>query len=402
MQKIVFVIFLLFAVVAASGPAGADAPQNPSYKVVVYSPQYNHDSSNQEYNKLFEEDMGKYWDKKLLEVRYFRTDFVGYENEISAGIESLANDPLVRGLVIGEGLPGSLDGVTKLRTKRPDIFVVVIDPHEDLETTARVATLTVTVNNAARGYIFPTMAGRMGARTLVYFSIPRHQEVSFIARQKRILEAVSRDMGIELVTDIDSPDPALTRREDIRNHFEDAVAGYLEKYGPDTAFMATSTVHNDILIPIIMERGGNMLEAVQSSTLLGFPEALGLAEEAGELFGLWHDLLTLEDEKYLETAPRAGFTLWTYPYPHTVVLSMVDMVVNALEERADIYDLKGVSLALEKYSPGVKWLVSTIMNYETNTVMPQAVLVLQDTYWLGHGYQGFTRLNIPTKYYRIQ
>ncbi len=402
MQKAVSVIFLLFAIVAASAPARADAPQNPPYKVVVYAPHYNHDRTDQAYNILFKQELEKYWDKKLIELRHFQPNFLTSADQTSAEIAALADDPLVRGLVISEGLPGTLAGITGLRAKRPDIFVVVMDPHEDLETTTRVATLTVTVNNAARGYIFPTMASRMGARTLVYFSIPRHQKVSFIARQKRILSAVSHDMDITMVSDLNAPDPALAPRDEVRRYFEKAVDLYLELYGKNTAFIATSTVHNDVLIPIVMKKGGNMLEAVQSSTLLGFPEALGLAREARSLFGRWRELLTLEDEKYMEIKPDSGFTLWTYPYPHTAALSMVDIVVGALDERADIYDLKSVSRALEKYSPGAKWLVSIIMNYETNTVMPQAVLVLQDTYWLGHGYQGFTRLNIPAKYYRIQ
>ncbi|UQZ87970.1 hypothetical protein C4J81_01550 [Deltaproteobacteria bacterium Smac51] len=401
MVKAAAVILILIAAVLISGRAGAD--ESPAYKVVVYSPHYNHNEDASEYNQLFKKDLEKYWNGNVIELRHFRQDFVGFHDQISDEIEALAADPLIRALVIGEGLPGTLTGITSLRAKRPDIFVIVIDPHEDLETTTRVATLTVTLNNAARGYIFPTMANRMGARTLIYFSLPRHQEIPFIARQKRILSAVSRDMGMIMVSDLTAPDPALnTDRESIKKYFEKAVDVYMERYGQEVAFISTSTVHSDILIPIVMQKGGNVLEAIQSSPLLGFPEALGLTPEAKALFGRWHDLLTLEDEKYMELDPRGGFTLWTYPYPHTVVLSMVDIAIAALEDRADIYDLKGVSTALEKYSPGAKWLVSTIMNYKTNTVMPQAVLVLQDTYWLGHGYQGFTRLNIPTKYYRIQ
>lgn len=399
MKKAAFIL-LLASLILASVPAWADAPKS-SYKVVVYSPQYNH-SSDQEYNELFRLDLAKYWPKELIELRHFQPDFLERKEDISADIAALADNPQVRGLVISEGLPGTLDGITRLRVKRPDIFVVVIDPHEDMETTSRVATLTVCLNSAAQGYIFPTMAGRMGARTLVYFSTPRHQAIAAIARQKRILAAASRDMGMIMVSDLSAPDPAEVSRDELKKFFEQAVDVYMERYGDDIAFLATSTVHNDILIPIVMARGGNVLEALQSSSLLGFPEALGLTREARNLFGLWHDILTLEDEKYMEMNPKASFTLWTYPYPHTVVLSMVNLIMDALEDRADIYDLRGVSLALEKYSPGVKWLVSTIMNYETNTVMPQTVLVLQDTYWLGHGYQGFTRLNIPTKYYRIQ
>lgn len=399
MKKTAFIL-LLACIMTLSAPLWAAEP--PPYKVVVYSTQYNHNYTDEEFNSLFKADLAKYWPEKIVQVQHFQSNFVGMEKQITADIEALADDPLVRGLVISEGLPGTLAGITALRVKRPDIFVVVIDPHEDLETTSRVATLTVTLNNAARGYIFPTMASRMGARTLVYFSIPRHQKISFIARQRRILSAVSRDMGMIMVSDLAAPDPTLASREELHEYFEQAIDTYMERYGDNLAFIATSTVHNDILMPLVMEKGGNMLEAVQSSTLLGFPEALGLTQESKRLFGLWHDLLTLEDEKYLAMQPKGNFTVWTYPYPHTVVLSMVDIVVDALEYRADIYDLKGVSLALEKYSPGAKWLVSTIMNYESNTVMPQAVLVLQDSYWLGHGYQGFTRLNIPTKYYRIQ
>ncbi len=398
MRNIVGVFFLLalFCV-----PLAAWA-EPPPYKVIVYAPPYNHDPSADEYNELFRADLEKHWDKNIIELRNFQSGFASGAG-ISAEIEALAEEPLVRGLVISEGLPGTLAGITALRVRRPDIFVVVLDPHEDMENISRVATLTVTLNHAARGYIYPIMAGRMGARTLVYFSIPRHQKVAFLGRQHRILAAVSRDMGMNLVSDLASPDPGLEKREKVEKYLEKAVDAYISQYGPDTAFVATSTVHNDLLIPMIMKKGGNMLAAAQSSPLLGFPEALGVTEEVKNLFGLWHEILTLEDEKYMSLeSPPADFTIWGYPYPHTAALSMVDILVDALEDRADIYDLSGVSRALEKYAPGVKWLVSASMNYETNVMLPQTLLVLQDSYWLGHGYQGLTRLNIPTKYYRIK
>lgn len=382
---------------AAAGEAG-------DFQVLLFAPQFSQYSEESDYARLFTEDLQKRWSRDQVELRHFPRESLDDPAAISRILEAVADEPRVRAVVIGECPPGSVDGLARLRSRRPDMFLVAIEPHEELEKIGRVATLTLALNHSARGFIFPTLAHRMGARTLVYFSTDRHQALPQFDRQFRILSQVARDMDLILVRAFDGPDPLLetTTRARIEDYLSRSVNHYLEQYGEHTAFVTTSTTQYDLLVPIVMRQGGSMLDAVQSSPLLGFPEALDLVDEARELFGRWRQLLTVEDERIMEIRPAGNYSVWAYPYPHTAMLAMVDLVMSAANLEADIYDLRNVNLALEKHAPGAKWLVSAYTDYRTDTLVSQVVLVLQDTYWFGHGYQGFTRLHVPSKYYRIQ
>jgi len=389
----------LFPAAGAFGQTG-----EPAFKVIVLAPQVSHYTPGHDYAALFEDNLEKHWPGGQVELRYFPREATESPEVVSRTLVGLADDPKVRAVVIGEAPLGSIDGSARLRARRPDIFVIAIDPHEGLKPMSRIATLTMALNHQARGYIYPTLASRMGARSLVSFSFPSQIDLPIFAQQQRIMTQVTRDMGMILISDFNSPDPGdpYVTRAELETYLDNAVQRYLGQYGPNTAFVSTSTTHSDILVPIIMRRGGRMLPAVQSSLLLGFPEALDLMDEARTLFGQWRRLLALIDEKIIALNPPGQFAAWTYPYPHTAMLAMADTAVSAIEDQTDLYDLKTVTNVLEKYSPGVKWLVTTHMDYDTETLVPQVLLVIQDTYWFGRGYQGFTRLNIPARYYRIK
>ena len=151
-----------------------------------------------------------------------------------------------------------------------------------------------------------------------------------------------------------------------------------------------------------MKNGCLALDPAHPALFLGLPEALGLIKPTRDLFGQWRRLLTLEDERYLTLGASGQASTWVYPYPMTAILALTDLAVSALEKQVDFYDLNVISAALEKYSPGERWLVNVVMDYEKDALAPQLVVIMADSYWLGHGYQGFTRLNIPTKYYRLK
>ncbi len=385
------------------GPLAA-AEEAGDFRVLLFAPQISQYTEESGYYRLFVADLETHWSSDQVELRFFPRELLTDPAAISRILEAVADEPQVRAVVIGESPDGCVDGLARLRAKRPDMFLVAIEPHEELEKVGRVATLTLALNHSARGFIFPTLAHRMGARTIVYFSTGRHQALPQFDRQFRILSQVARDMSLILVRAFDGPDPLLetTTRAHIEEYLSRSVSRYLDQYGEDTAFVTTSTTQYDLLVPIVMRQGGSLLDAVQPSPLLGFPEALDLVDEARDLFGRWRQLLTVEDERIMGSRPSGNFSVWAYPYPHTTMLAMVDLVISAVNLEADIYDLKNVNLALEKHAPGAKWLVSAYTDYRTDALVSQVVLVLQDSYWFGHGYQGFTRLHVPSKYYRIQ
>lgn len=391
----VLMLCLLFG-----GPALAD--ETPS-KVVVFAPLTAHFGSGGEYYDLFRDDLEKRWNGRV-ETRSFIREIRSPDSrrQVALTLENLAADPAVAAVVIGEAPEGALEGIIRLRAERPDVLIFVLDPHESLERIGQAASLTLALNQTARGFLYPAMAARMGAGALIYLSYPRNHDIPALSRQHRVISAASRDMGLILASYLNGPDPMIVSREDLKKHLSRAVESNLALYGYDAAFMTTSSVYSELLAPIIARQGGALLEPIQPSLLLGLPEALGLSDESRNLFGHWRRLLTVQDEKYIETPPRGRFASWTYPYPHTAMLALVELAVGAIDRRTDVLDLKNVTSALEKHSPGVKWQATFPVGEDYGSAIPRVILVLEDTYWFGHGYQGFTRLNIPSRYYRIR
>ncbi len=379
------------------------APRPPG-AMVVFVPSFSSYSPDNDYARLFREDLERHWRGRPIELRSFPEAVADQPAEISRLLTALADEPHLQAVIVAECPVGCFDGLSRLRARRPDLFVIAMDPREKLEKVARAATLTVALNHAVQGYLYPTLAHRMGARTLVYFSFPRHLNRPHLSRQYRILTQATRDMNMILVSDIDGPDPRApgVDRAALEAYLEQAVERYLDQYGPKTAFITTSTLHSDLLVPIVMRRGGRALPGYQSSLLLGFPEALGMEEEARSLFGQWRDLLALEDEKIMADRPAGEFAVWTYPYPHSALLAVAEITRAAIDEERDIYDIAKFQAALGQYAPGVKWLVTPHMDYTADRLVPQVLLLLQDSYWFGHGYQGTTWLNMPNRYYHIQ
>ena len=380
--------------------ASSDAP----YKIVVFAPQLDTYLVENDFSRLFQANLEEHWQDKSVELRSLPANGLHDPGVITKTLEELASDPLIRAVVASECPVGSIDGFARLRTRRPDILLIAMDPHEDLVMMSKVATLTLALNHQARGFFYPALAQRMGARSLIYFSFPRYLKIPDLARQHRIFQSVTRDMNMILVNDLTGPDPADpgVSPADIEKYLEYKMDRYLQQYGPDTAFVATSTSYTEALVPLAMRKGGNVLEAIMPSLLLGFPVALDIEENALALFGHWRKLLAVEDEKIMSMDLPGNYATWVYPYPQTAVLAITEIVISAIEEQTDIYDLQRLDATLEKYSPGVKWLVSLVADNEKESAFAQAVLLLQDTYWFGHGFQGFPLQKIPSRYLRMK
>jgi len=398
-----FIITALFFSLAAGGRLEA-AQSQPPYKVVVFTHQQTGFPNSDERTELFARNVSRHWPDQRVELRYMPLEYFNRPGQVTRLFTDLADDPLLRGVIISEAPVGSFDGLVRLRALRPELFIFVIDPHEEIQKMAKAATLTLALNHPVRAFTYPTLAQRMEARSLVLLSFPRHMRMSHFARMQRVMSEVTRDLGMILITDDQGPDPLdpAVSRLDLENYLHETMDRYLEQYGPQTAFMSSSTLYSEMLVPLAMQKGGRILPAPQPSLLLGFPQALDLVEEARALFGQWRRLLALEDEKIMSLKPPAEFAVWTYPYPDTVILAVADLAAQAIESQVNIYDLHLIGSVLNKYSPGAKWLVSTHLDYDSDELVPQVFLLMQDSYWFGRGYQGLTRVHVPGRYLRIK
>ena len=134
-------------------------------------------------------------------------DNFGAEMEtVISQIAGLADDPKMRVVAVMEGVPGTAEAFRRIKEKRGDILCLTGQPQEDPNVIGEVADLVVNSDNLAMGYIMPAAAKKLGAKTYVHISFPRHMSYELLSRRRKIMEAACKDLGLRFVFET-APDP---------------------------------------------------------------------------------------------------------------------------------------------------------------------------------------------------
>ena len=89
---------------------------------------------------------------EIVHVTYPDNFMQEMETTISQMV-SLADDPKMKAIVVGEAIPGTVEAFRRIREKRPDILLLANSPHEDPEMIGEVSDLVVNPDSIARGYL---------------------------------------------------------------------------------------------------------------------------------------------------------------------------------------------------------------------------------------------------------
>ena len=118
----------------------------------------------------------------------------------------LADDPLMKVIVVNQAVPGTSEAFRRIRERRNDILLIAGSPHEDPGVISEIADISVDPDNIARGYTIPLAAKKIGAKTFVHISFPRHMSYETLGLRRAIMEKVCEDLGIKFVFET-APDP---------------------------------------------------------------------------------------------------------------------------------------------------------------------------------------------------
>ena len=311
----------------------------------------------------------------------------------------LADDPQMKVIVVNAAVPGTTEAFRRIREKRSDILLFAGSVHEDPEVITAAADLSITKDNISRGYTIPLAAKRMGAKTFVHISFPRHMSYELLGRRRVIMEAACNDLGLQFVFET-APDPT----SDVgvagaQQFILEKVPAWLEKYGKDTAFFCTNDAHTEPLLKRIAELGGYFVEADSPSPLMGYPGALGvdLAREKGE----WPAILKKVEEAVVKAGGGERMGTWVYSYGYTTSAAMAEFGKRIVEGRAKLDSMKDLIACYDDLTPGAKWNASYYTDAGTGVRNRKMVLVRQDTYVFGKGYLGVADVEVPEKYFQI-
>jgi len=304
-----------------------------------------------------------------------RVKHVTYPDNFSSELETvvaqltgLAADPAVKVIIVGQAIPGSVTAARKIREMRPDILIGFIGPHEDPDVVNAACDLATQPDQIARGVTIIATAQQMGARNFVHYSFPRHMSQLLLAQRRDIMkkECEKRGMHFYFVT---APDPTAEGGLPAAQQFilED-IPRELAKLGPATAFYSTNDGMQEPMIKAILTaKAGYFVEQDVPAPTAGYPGALGIKippDKAGDM-----TFINAENKRLIAERGMSGhFGTWSQPLDMVCIRAFTDLLVDAVDHKADYHDSTTVQRYLEKeaggpvrmrkYDPkGNQWLV---------------------------------------------
>ena len=121
--------------------------------------------------------------------------------------------------------------------------------------------MAVNADFVSRGYLIVDTAKKLGCKTFVHISFPRHMSYETLGRRRAIMEAACKDLGIQFVFET-APDPT----SDVgvagaQQFILEKTPAWVAKYGKDTAFFCTNDAHTEPLLKQLAKHGGYFIEA---------------------------------------------------------------------------------------------------------------------------------------------
>ena len=319
-----------------------------------------------------------------------------------AQIVGLADDPLMKAIVVNQAVPGTVAAFRRVREMRPDILLLG-HPHEDPNMVIDTFDLAIYPDNVARGYLIILAAKRLGADKFMHISFPRHMGYELLSRRRDIMREACNDLGLEFI-DMGSPDPT----SDIgiagaQQFILEKVPAWLEQYGPNTAFFCTNDAHTEPLLKRIAEMGGYFIEADLPSPTMGYPGALGVTFTEDEK-GNWPAIVEKVQEAVIAKGGANRMGTWAFSLGFTATAGLGEHAKRVIEGDSEITDFDNVMEAFMKYTPGAGWNGSLYVDAD-GIEHDNFILIYQDTYvfnpYTEGGFLGMTQVEVPEKYFYI-
>jgi hypothetical protein len=300
------------------------------------------------------QEMIKQWGAdRIIHVTY-PDKFMDEQETTIQQILSMAQDQDVKAIVLVQGVPGTAAAIDKVKEIRPDMFFINIVPHEDPLMSAQKADICLETDNPARGISIIEMAKKMGAKTFIHYSFPRHMSYPLLANRRDIMIEECKKQGIEFVF-VNAPDPTGDAGIAGAQQFilED-VPRQVEKYGKDTAFFSTNCGMQEPLIKSVLKTGAIYPEQCCPSPYHAYPGALGIeipADKAGDVAFI----LEAISAKVKEGGGAGRFATWKIPATMGMAYAATEYAFGIGDGSIKGYDNGKMVELLKKYcGDGIK------------------------------------------------
>lgn len=409
LKKLVSMLLVLamsFSIGACGGAGTADKGQDPGktttkkVHIGIVTGTVSQGEDELRGAEAFIKEYGDVANGGMVKHVTYPDNFANEQETVISQIVGLSDDPDMKAIIVNQSVPGTSAAFKKIRETRPDILLLAATPQEDTNMIEAAADLAVDVDNVKRGYLMILAAKKMGAKTFVHISFPRHMSIELLSRRRAIMEEACKDLGIKFVFET-APDPMSDvgipgAQQFILEH----MPSWVQKYGKDTAFFCTNDAQTEPLLKMVAQLGAIFVEPDLPSPIMGYPGAFGidLKAEAGN----WPEILKKVESTVIEKGGAKRMGTWAYSFGYTSTVALAEFGKRVAEGTAKKDSFDDLMACYEKYTPGAQWNGSYYIDAATNTEKKNHVLVYQDTYVFGQGYLGQTKETIPEKYNSIK
>jgi hypothetical protein len=327
-------------------------------------------------------------------------NFMDQQEVTISQVVALADDPLMKAIVMNQGIPGTAEAFKRVRERRPDILLFAGEPHEDPLVIQGAADLAISADFISRGYTIIWAAKQLGADTFVHISFPRHMSYESLGLRRQIFEAACNDLGLRFVF-VTAPDPT----SDVgvagaQQYILEQTPQWIQNYGANSVFFCTNDAHTEPLLRQLLQYGGMFVEADLPSPLMGYPGALGidLSAEAGN----FPAILKKVEDAVIAKGGSDRFGTWAFSYGFTVSAGLGELAKRIIDGEADLGNPRSLYVALGEFTPGARWNGGYYVDANTGVKARNQILIYMDTYIFGKGYLPTTEQVVPEKYYNIK
>jgi hypothetical protein len=262
-------------------------------------------------------------------------------------IMQMARDPEVRAIIIAQAVPGTLPAIKKARRERDDLIFILVAPQEDPDQVAKYADLILNTDDLLRGKTIIEHAARMGAKSFVHYTFPRHMSMEILASRRDLMRQTCDEHGIGFI-DANAPDPTGDQGVAGSQKFilED-VPRLLAEHGTDTAFFSTNCSMQEPLIRAALDGGAMFVEQCCPSPTHGYPGALGISisdEIAGDMDKIRAEI----GKKVAERGGTGRFGTWKVSMHMVMIEAAVELAKGKVHGELELTDLGTVKEFLKE------------------------------------------------------
>lgn len=342
---IILLLVLLFNLTACGSKPAEKQAEAGEGKIAIVTNTVS--ATEEEYRSA--EQMAKKYEGKVIHVTWPESAAKEQEQMITV-LTKLGADKDIKVIVINQAMPGTNAAIDKLREIRDDILIICCNFSENPPDVAKRCDVGLLGDNFKVGPKIAEQAQKLGAKTIVYYSFPRHLALSIFSINRDGMKKRAEELGIKFVEAM-GPDPTgdagITGTQQFM--LED-VPKKLAEYGPDTAIYATNCAMQIPIIQKVIELKGIYVLPCCPSPFHGFPIALGLdipEDKKGDV-----QYVIDETKKKLDEAGVLGrISNFPVPGPYMLTVTGIEYGLKWLAGETDgKFDQKVIEQIMTDYS----------------------------------------------------